>query len=42
MDGDGWSRWDDKDRWWVEVHFDAVLDDSFNVKILKEELFPKI
>ena len=42
MDGDGWSRWDDKDRWWGgEVHFDAVLDDSFNVKNIKRGAIPK-
>jgi hypothetical protein len=39
--GDGWSNFEEIDRWWgCEIHFDAVLDRAFTVKNIKRGAVP--
>mgnify|MGYP001227391329 CR=1 FL=1 len=37
----GWASFDDIDRWWgAEIHFDAELDNAFQVKNIKQGAVP--
>ena len=39
--GQGWPRFEEKDRWWgCEVHFNAILDRAFTVKNIKRGADP--
>lgn len=39
--GKGWSHFEQIDRWWgCEIHFDAVLDNSFSVRNIKQGALP--
>lgn len=41
--GDGWSSFEEIDRWWgCEIHFDAVLDRAFTVKNIKRGAVPNL